>query len=580
MPRHELVDAALRPAVDEAGQQVGEVDLRIDAVQLARLDQRCEVGPAAPAIIAGGKKCVLSAQDHGSDGALDGVRIYLRAAVVEEPLQAIAVVQRVADRFCGRAAARQSCQLLLEPGEQVGHQRPASRLPGGAALVGWLCRGPCPRRRRARRCACSASAAIGAVLLLGQVVEFAPHMAPAVDERRALAAVRRGQALVDGVAVALQQAGVATQQRLGVLGAAAGGVVEHHRRRLTAAPGPVIAGDRPGKALLGPAPARVEHRHAGLVGEQPHRGEQDLAQPRHHRAGPRRRPRPPSRPAPRGRSRCPAAPGPAPGGTAACGRRSAPPRHGRPPPRSACRPRSGEPGRAPARPRPGRRGRRTSAAWSTRARNCTGITSSRSAVSQPISTIAPWQQGQAVLSGRAPARRAAGAPAAGRAWPGGGRCSSCAARWSRLLRLGLGRRRARPRPPRRRTAAGPRAAAPSAARTACAAASAAGAAAARSAPQRIALGGQAVAFSRDAIALGHVTLSRSAQAASSSARSACGIIRQVWRWHCRSRASANNSTPRHGRRGNPSLALAAATNRSREQRRELDRRQTHARCHR
>ncbi len=51
VPRHEFVDTALWPSVDQPGQQVGEVDLRIDAVQLARLDQRCEVGPAAPAVI-------------------------------------------------------------------------------------------------------------------------------------------------------------------------------------------------------------------------------------------------------------------------------------------------------------------------------------------------------------------------------------------------------------------------------------------------------------------------------------------------------------------------------------------------
>ena len=30
VPGHELVDARLRPAIDESGQQVGEVDLRIE----------------------------------------------------------------------------------------------------------------------------------------------------------------------------------------------------------------------------------------------------------------------------------------------------------------------------------------------------------------------------------------------------------------------------------------------------------------------------------------------------------------------------------------------------------------------
>ena len=38
-PWHEFVDAAVGPAVDEAGQQVGEVTLRIDAVELAGLHE-------------------------------------------------------------------------------------------------------------------------------------------------------------------------------------------------------------------------------------------------------------------------------------------------------------------------------------------------------------------------------------------------------------------------------------------------------------------------------------------------------------------------------------------------------------
>src|SRR3954471_11754886 len=38
VPRHQLIDALLRPAVDKACQQVGEVGLRIDVIQFARLD--------------------------------------------------------------------------------------------------------------------------------------------------------------------------------------------------------------------------------------------------------------------------------------------------------------------------------------------------------------------------------------------------------------------------------------------------------------------------------------------------------------------------------------------------------------
>jgi len=39
VPGHQLIDTLLRPAVDEACQQVGEVGLWIDAIELAGLDQ-------------------------------------------------------------------------------------------------------------------------------------------------------------------------------------------------------------------------------------------------------------------------------------------------------------------------------------------------------------------------------------------------------------------------------------------------------------------------------------------------------------------------------------------------------------
>jgi hypothetical protein len=39
VPRHQFVDALLRPAVDEPCQQVDKIGLRIDAIELAGLDQ-------------------------------------------------------------------------------------------------------------------------------------------------------------------------------------------------------------------------------------------------------------------------------------------------------------------------------------------------------------------------------------------------------------------------------------------------------------------------------------------------------------------------------------------------------------
>src|SRR5215207_10634278 len=109
MPGHELVDAALRPAIDEARQHVGEVALRIGAVELAGLHQRRHGRPAGAPVISGGEQRILSAQDHWADGAFHHIAVDLDALVVEEPLETLAMVQRVADRLrCRRAPGRRA----------------------------------------------------------------------------------------------------------------------------------------------------------------------------------------------------------------------------------------------------------------------------------------------------------------------------------------------------------------------------------------------------------------------------------------------------------------------------------------
>ena len=50
-PWRELAETALEVAVDEAGEHVGEVGGRIDAVQLAALDQRGQDRPVLGAFI-------------------------------------------------------------------------------------------------------------------------------------------------------------------------------------------------------------------------------------------------------------------------------------------------------------------------------------------------------------------------------------------------------------------------------------------------------------------------------------------------------------------------------------------------
>lgn len=70
-------------AVDEAGENVGEVGGGVDPVQLAALDQGREHRPILGTFMAAGEETVLSVQRDGTDDALDRVGVELDAAVVE-----------------------------------------------------------------------------------------------------------------------------------------------------------------------------------------------------------------------------------------------------------------------------------------------------------------------------------------------------------------------------------------------------------------------------------------------------------------------------------------------------------------
>ena len=107
------------------------------------------------------------------------------------------------------------------------------------------------------------------VAALGDLVEVAPDVAPAVGKRhRTAVASGIGQRVVGRVGVDLENAAEPRERPDGMLGAAAGGVEIDHGGRIGTGPGPVVARDRPEIAGLGPPAPRVEHRRPGLVHEQ------------------------------------------------------------------------------------------------------------------------------------------------------------------------------------------------------------------------------------------------------------------------------------------------------------------------
>jgi hypothetical protein len=92
-PRHELVDARCGPEIDELVEDVGDVGLRLDVVELARLDQRRDAGPVFGSLVMTSEERVLAIENDRADAALDNVGVEFDASVVEEADEPFPMVQ-------------------------------------------------------------------------------------------------------------------------------------------------------------------------------------------------------------------------------------------------------------------------------------------------------------------------------------------------------------------------------------------------------------------------------------------------------------------------------------------------------
>src|SRR6516225_2482067 len=135
-PRHELVETRGRPEIDQLGEDVGQIRLRVDAAELAGLDQRGNAGPVRRALIMPGEECILSVENQRTDASLDNVGIKLDAAVVEEPREPVPMVQGVANVLGNGPLGRDTGELLLEPSLERRHERLAALLAHGPSLIG------------------------------------------------------------------------------------------------------------------------------------------------------------------------------------------------------------------------------------------------------------------------------------------------------------------------------------------------------------------------------------------------------------------------------------------------------------
>ena len=135
-PRQEFVDAAVGMAINDLGDDVGEVGLRIDGVEFAAFDQRCGDCPILGSAIGAGEERILPVQCYRPDAALDDIGIDLDPPVVKEVGKTVLTREGITDCLRELGLLADERELCAKPGFQTINDRPVPVLAAGAALVG------------------------------------------------------------------------------------------------------------------------------------------------------------------------------------------------------------------------------------------------------------------------------------------------------------------------------------------------------------------------------------------------------------------------------------------------------------
>src|SRR5678815_4024555 len=123
-------------AVDDPGDDVGEVGLRIDGVEFAGFDQRGDDRPVLATAVGAGEERILTIEGDGADGAFDDVGVDLDAAMVEESGEPFPSRERVADRLGELGLLADQAEFVAQPRFERRDDRPALLPAGRSSAVG------------------------------------------------------------------------------------------------------------------------------------------------------------------------------------------------------------------------------------------------------------------------------------------------------------------------------------------------------------------------------------------------------------------------------------------------------------
>ena len=83
--------------IDNLGDDIGQIGVRLDTIELAGLDERSNDCPVLAAAVGASEERILAREGNGPNAALDHVRIDLNAAIVKKARQPIPAGECIAD---------------------------------------------------------------------------------------------------------------------------------------------------------------------------------------------------------------------------------------------------------------------------------------------------------------------------------------------------------------------------------------------------------------------------------------------------------------------------------------------------
>ena len=107
------------------GYGVGEIGVRLDAVEFGGFDERGDDGPMLRGAVGAGEERILPGQSQRPDRSLDGIGVEFGAAVIEEEAQARPPRECIADGFGELRLLADQTELLPRPSLHGLKDRPA-----------------------------------------------------------------------------------------------------------------------------------------------------------------------------------------------------------------------------------------------------------------------------------------------------------------------------------------------------------------------------------------------------------------------------------------------------------------------